>query len=68
MDIEVAAGERLPDEQNRFGISNLVLQLSSRQNTTGGRRTRQRRSKIVLTKYVFIVLILNNINLIRICH
>jgi hypothetical protein len=68
MDIEVAAGERLPDEQNRFGISNLVLQLSSRQNTSGGRRTRQKRSKIVLTKHGFIVLILNHINLIRIYH
>ncbi len=68
MDIEVAAVERLPDEQNCSGRPNIVSLSSSRQNTTGGRRTRQRRSKIVLKKYVFIVLILNNINLIRIYH
>jgi hypothetical protein len=63
MDIEVVAVERLPDEQNRFGRSNLVFQLSSRKNTTGARRIRQRRSKIALTKYVFIFLMLLTISI-----
>ncbi len=68
MDIEVAVVKRLPDEQNRSGRSKIVPQSSSRQNTNRGRMIRQRRSTIVLKKYVFIVLILNNINLIRIYH
>jgi hypothetical protein len=68
MDIELAAVERLLDDQNCSVRPNIVSQSSSRPNTTGGRRIRQRRSKIVSKKYVFIVLILNNIDLIRIYH
>ncbi len=68
MDIELAAVERLLDDQNCSGRPNIVSQSSSRSNTAVGRRIRQRRSRIVLKKYVFIVLILNNINLIRIYH
>jgi hypothetical protein len=68
MDIELAVVKRLTDEQNRSGRSKIVPQSSSRQNTNRGRMIRERRSTIILKKYVFIVLMLNNINLIRIYH
>ena len=67
MEIEVLAVGSLPDQQNCAAQLNIRSQVSDGQNTVYRRVIRQKRSKIVLTKYIFSAL-LNNIMLFDIYH